>query len=887
MAAMSARWSTVSPYGRVRPFGLSRPAGDTALRSLGDRGYGRGVRYCALATAVLLGCSSSPPAPVDAGEDASHESGTHVDAAHHDATHDAASRDASPESGSSRTLSFGPGLQATLTTAGQLTITRAGSTLLATPPGQPVLSSAADPANPVGWHDPKSLASDTFSPVADSAITWDSPAPGTLHFAATDTRADVVLVSLALASDAGFYTGLGERYDHVDPRGEIVGMQLEIDAAYESSTTDRHVPVPWIVSSNGYGVFVKDRQAGAWDVASTDPTVLRSTFEGSSLDVTLVVDPDPLAVVAKLTQLTGLQRATPVWALAPMMWRHVDDQAELMTDLMHIRSLHIPTTTFWIDDGWQVALNTLDFDTIKYTSAASLTASMQSLGYKLFGWNSPYLQAPVSGTSPNEAQALYPTAAASGYFVKEGNVPFAAPGPGSGSYGLLDFTSAAATASWDGRAESPVLLGMDGFKLDYGEDMVPDLFGQRLGLTLADGETERTARNYPLAYHGAYRQALAAGSNDGGASDAATSDGGVLVVRASTYGGAQVADIIWPGDLDNGFQHYGDMGTSALLVGGLPSSIVAAQTLAASGFALYGADTGGYRMGAPTKESLLRWAEHTSLSMVMQLGPGESKYPWNYDADTVTTYAALANLHQSLIPYLASLLAAAQKDGTPTIRPLPLAYPTDTVAPTFADDEYLLGPSLLVAPVVTEGATSRQVHLPPGMWFSWWGGAAVSGPATQTVQAPIGQPPLYVLAGSLLPLLPPGIDTLVASNDPSTVSLAALAGQDAAAAWVRGAASATCLDGSVVSVTDDAQGVLVTWSPAGTGNTMTMTLDLSQRTGTTSALTTVSQTFGTSLTDETSAANVLSAPAGAGAVYLSGDQVTLRMVGPTMVRFTL
>ena len=84
-------------------------------------------------------------------------------------------------------------------------------------------------------------------------------------------------------------------------------------------------------------------------------------------------------------------------------------------------------------------------------------------------------------------------------------------------------------------------------------------------------------------------------------------------------------------------------------------------------------------------------------------------------------------------------------------------------------------------------------------------------------------------------------------------------------------------------MTDDSQGVLVTWSPAGTGSTMTMTLDVSQRTGTTGALTTVTQTSGTSLTEETSAANVLSAPGAA--VYLSGDQIMLRMVGPTTVRF--
>jgi len=839
----------------------------------------------ALALAPSLACGSSSSGASgspDTGDAATHDAAPHADA-QRDAAHlDARHTDAA-DGETTRTIAFGPGLQATLTAQGQLTLTRAGAPILATAAGEPVLSSAVDVANPNGYHDPKNLTADTFVPLATAAIAWDSPAAGVLHVAATDTQKAVVLVSLALAVDDGFYTGLGERYDHVDPRGEIVGMQLELDGAYESGTTDRHVPVPWIVSSKGYGVFVKDRQAGAWDVASTNAKVLRSTFEGDTLDVTIVVDPDPLVVVAKLTQLVGLQRATPPWVLAPMMWRHVDTQAEVLADLAHLRSLHIPTTTFWIDDGWQVALNTLDFDPTKYTSAPALTASMRQLGFKLFAWNSPYLEAPVTGTSPDEAQALYPMAAATFDFIEQGGAPFHALGPGGSGYGMLDFTRPAGESLWVTRASSPVTLGLDGFKLDYGEDLIPSLGPARLGIALADGETERTARNYPLQYQGAYRAALAAAA-DAGTSDGPY-DGGVLVVRASTYGGAQVADIVWPGDLDNGFQHYGDAdpGSSTKLVGGLPSSIVAAETLAASGFALYGADTGGYRMGAPTEESLLRWAEHTSLSMVMQLGPGEDKYPWNYDETAITTYTALANLHQSLVPYLTLLLAAAQADGTPTIRPLPLAYPTDNDAPNFADDEYLLGPSLLVAPVVTAGATARDVHLPPGDWFSWWGGAAVTGPTTMTVPAPIGTPPLYVLAGSLLPLLPPGIDTLVPSNDPSTVSLSALAGHDAAAAWVHGNAQTTCLDGSVLSITDDAQGVLVTWSPAGTGNVMTMTLDLSQRSGTTSALTATSLVYGVSLTEEASAANVTSA-AGA-AFFLEDDQAVLRLVGPTALRF--
>ncbi|MGH7329946.1 MAG: TIM-barrel domain-containing protein, partial [Polyangiaceae bacterium] len=298
-------------------------------------------------------------------------------------------------------------------------------------------------------------------------------------------------------------------------------------------------------------------------------------------------------------------------------------------------------------------------------------------GFALWGWNDPYLERPASPPA-NEAQALYSTADGAGYFVKIADgQSFDAPGSNSkAGFGMMDFTNPAARSFWSARVGDAVAAGFHGFKLDYGEDGVPDLLNGRLGLRYFDGTTDRTAREYPLGYHGAYRDALAS-----------TADGGVLIVRASTYGGAQVADVIWPGDLDNGFQHRGDKGSNGSeLVGGLPASIIAGQTLAASGFPLYGADVAGYRGDMPTSESLLRWSEASALSMVMQLGPGEKKYPWIYDAQTVVTYTQLAALHQKIVPYLAALLANAQRDGTPTIRSLPLMFPTDPGAITAADD---------------------------------------------------------------------------------------------------------------------------------------------------------------------------------------------------------
>ncbi len=104
------------------------------------------------------------------------------------------------------------------------------------------------------------------------------------------------------------------------------------------------------------------------------------------------------------------------------------------------------------------------------------------------------------------------------------------------------------------------------------------------------------------------------------------------------------------------------------------------------------------------------------------------------------------------------------------VRQLALAFPDDATAWTTAD-EYLLGPSLLVAPVVTEGASDRSVYLPAGHWLPLFGasnGAALDGPATVDVAAPLGELPLYARAGTVLALLPDGVDTFAPASPPLT-----------------------------------------------------------------------------------------------------------------------
>ncbi len=721
-----------------------------------------------------------------------------------------------------RTVDLGDTQIATLYDDGSWTITRDGAELVGSPPGRALLARWTDADSPDGWHDPEKPDRTLFAPVPAAGITFESNAPGILHVHASGAAS---LVALATSLGDEFLAGTGERFDHVDPRGQIVPMQMALDGGSESGTNERHVPIPFLVSSRGWGLFVESREAGAFDVGKSSPSVLDATFEGGELDAWLFVARDPLAIVAEYTKHVGLARKLPREALAPMYWRNVwTNDVEALGDANELRTRHIPTTAFWIDNPWQTSYNDFTLDPARFADAKAMMDGLAAQGFRTLAWSTPYLDNPQGAPPANPAQTAFLEAEQKGFFVKDGDgKPYAAPGFDSKKrFGMIDFSTDAGRTFWAKAAGTATASGFSAFKLDYGEDLIPSFFSTRFEFRFGDGTTGRTARAYPIGYHAAYQQALDAASGHG-----------FLIVRASSWGDTKGnALIIWPGDLDNGFERFGDVGAgSQRLVGGLPACVVAAQALAVSGFGAFGADTGGYRHGKPTKEALLRWAEHSALSVVLQLGGGGDNHaPWTYDEETATLYKALATLHLGLVPYLSAALARMETEGVPTVIPLPLAFPSDAAARAHADDEYLLGTDLLVAPVIDPGKTERVVHFPAGHWVRWSDGTAFDGPSDATVPAPLGTPAFFVREGALVPMYPPGVDTLAPATANGVVSLATRKDAEARAI-VHGSATASWDDGAKLALVDDGTKLGLTFTAGTRATEALVDLDLRRRKG--------------------------------------------------------
>lgn len=561
----------------------------------------------------------------------------------------------------------------------------------------------------------------------------------------------------------GFY-GLGEYFDEVNHRGAVRAMQLEVaganTTALESGYNEAHVPVPFLVGTRGWGMFVASPFPGVFAVATNgesrvDATFGTGTFSSDGLDVHLYSAEHPLDVTKHYFDTTGKPKLPARWALGPWVWRDEnDDQAQVESDLETLRDLDLPTNGYWIDRPYASAVNSFDFDQEQFPNPSAMYDKMKALGFRTALWHTPYLDSDAGAVDE-----LREHAEAEGYYPLEAGPKLNGWGP------MLDLTNDDAVAWWRDQLEPYRQLGVEGYKLDYAEDVLAGAVTKRFKWLFADGSDERTQHSqFQRHYHETYAAML-------------PEDGGFLLCRAGTYGDQQSGAIIWPGDLDANFAKHGEerkdaAGDSYVSVGGLPASVVAALTLGPSGFLFYGSDTGGYRHCPPDNETFSRWFEQTSLSTVMQIGTSCNDVAWEptegngFDDALLERYRTYTRLHLRLFPYVWSYAQRAVSDGRPIMRALGLAYPQMAVHP---NDVYLLGDALLVAPVLERGVTKRVVPFPPGEWVHWFTGELYDGGTEPEVQAPIGRLPLFLSSTTLVPLLRPTIETLSPTTDPERV----------------------------------------------------------------------------------------------------------------------
>src|SRR5258706_8161051 len=228
-----------------------------------------------------------------------------------------------------------------------------------------------------------------------------------------------------------------------------------------------------------------------------------------------------------------------------------------------------------------------------------MLAAAHDAGLRYAIWHAPYV---ADSSNSDPAQPELDFATMHGYFPPTTAVLL------NGWGKPIDFSNPAAYAWWQQQLRAYTDgFGVEGFKLDYAEDVVVGLLGKRTIWQFSDGSDERTMHyGYQLLYHRIYREVMPPA-------------GGFLLTRTGRWGDQTLGMVIWPGDLDADLSHAGDaMPSGKAAVGGLPAALTKGIGLSASGFPFYASDTGGYRQSPPNKETWLRWTEANTVWPAME-----------------------------------------------------------------------------------------------------------------------------------------------------------------------------------------------------------------------------------------------------------------------------
>jgi alpha-glucosidase len=215
-----------------------------------------------------------------------------------------------------------------------------------------------------------------------------------------------------------------------------------------------------------------------------------------------------------------------------------------------------------------------------------------------------------------------------------------------------------------------------------------------------------------------------------------------FVISRSGFAGLQRHAMHWTGDNSSWWEH-------------LAMSMPQLQNLGLSGYAWVGVDIGGFA-GDATGELLTRWVEFGIFQPFCRNHSAwntRPQEPWAFGEPYESHIRAMLVLRQRLLPFLYTLFEEAYRTGAPILRPLLFEFPDDVTTYT-ADDEFMVGSALLVAPIARPGIDYRHVYVPRGTWVHYWTGERVKGPAHVLAHAPLGQPAIYVRANTPVPMWP-------------------------------------------------------------------------------------------------------------------------------------
>jgi len=541
---------------------------------------------------------------------------------------------------------------------------------------------------------------------------------------------DGVTTHRALLQPEEHIYGLGERTTALNRRGGNFRMwNSDPGGHYGIGKDPIYICVPVYLSLHSQGAYLAFYE-NAYPADFSFETTAEARFEGGLLRYYIIPGPLPRAL-ERYTELTGRPELPPRWSLGyhQCRWGYKSDSdirqvaAGFQANDMPISAIHLDIDYM---DGFRVfTVNRQAFPNLK-----ELAAEMEAKGIKLVAILDP-------GVKQDPQYEVYREGRKKGLFCKlpKGQVLHGLVWPGWAAF--PDFTNPKTREWWGSYYLRLLEAGIAGFWHDMNEPTSFTAWGDMtLPLTTRHdfdgrGSDHREGHNlYALLMAQAGYEALRLHCPHRRP----------WLLTRSGWAGLQRYAWSWTADTETSWE-------------ALRMTIPEVLGLALSGLPFSGPDIGGFS-GGPSAELYLRWFELAAFLPFFRTHSAigtPPREPWVFGEPTTHIVRDFLRLRYRLMPYLYTLAWQTSQAGHPLVRPLFWADMADRRL-WDVDDAFLLGESLLIAPVVEQGQLSRRVTLPQGHWYNFWDDTLYTGPGEPEIPAPLEQIPVLVRAGSVLPL---------------------------------------------------------------------------------------------------------------------------------------
>jgi alpha-glucosidase len=529
-----------------------------------------------------------------------------------------------------------------------------------------------------------------------------------------------------------FY-GLGEKTGFLDKNGKkYVLWNTDAFETHTESTDSLYLSIPFFIGlkeGKGYGIYFDNTFKSHFDFS--DNSIYSFGSEGGVLDYYFIYGPEIKKIIADYSKLTGRMPLPPLWSLGYQQSRYSYCSEEEVRELAaEFREKEIPCDVIYLDIHYMDGYRVFTWDEHKFPEPEKMLDELSNKGFKVVAIIDP-------GIKKDPEYFVYRDGVKKGMFCNylEGDLFSGKVWPGECVF--PDFTRKEVREWWGNLNRELLKTGIRGIWNDMNE---PAVFNETGTMDLEiihenDGEPGTHRR-----FHNLY--ALFENMATYNEIKQSTGKRPFILTRAG-FTGIQRYAALWTGDNRSIWEH-------------LKMSIPMLLNLGLSGIGFAGSDVGGF-IGDTGAELLTRWIQlgvfmpffrnHCGLDCLHQ-------EPWSFGQPYEDIIRDFIRLRYRLLPYLYTLFYQCSNMGIPIMRPLLMEFPDDEETYNLSD-QLMLGENILVAPVLEPDKRKRLVYLPEGKWYDYWTGKEERGRNHIISEAPLDRIPIYIRAGSIIPLTEP------------------------------------------------------------------------------------------------------------------------------------